>query len=112
MQLDAKQRTQPNPMAGVSTDSQLYDAAAELEKAAGNRLPVQLDVDTQTTATTRRGSGVGKPAQEIADALPQQQPEHATLADQTADEQGLARQPIPPEYKPVFERLSSASKKP
>jgi hypothetical protein len=105
--LESDNPAQPNPMPGTTTDSQLYDdSVSQLERAAGNRLPVQLEVDTQPTATTRRGSGVGEPSEEVADDLPQQQPEDVTLAAQGALEQGLTRQTIPPEYRPVFERLS------
>ena len=106
-QLDAqaKQHEQPSPAAGTSTDPQLYDAASGLENAAGERLPIQLDVDTQPTATKRRGGGVAEPSKEVADARPQQ-PEDAALAEQGAAEQGVVRQAIPPEYRPVFERLS------
>jgi len=107
-ELEAKQSNQPNPMPGTTTDPQLYDAASQLEQAAGSRLPLQLDVDTQPTATKRRGGGVGEPSNEVADALPQQQPEDVTLSDQAAQEQGAARHAIPPEYRPVFERLSDA----
>ena len=103
---DAKQHDQPSPAAGTSTDPQLYDAASQLENAAGDRLPIQLDVDTQPTATKRRGGGVAEPSKEVADARPQQQPEDVALAEQGATEQGVARQAIPPEYQPVFERLS------
>ncbi len=106
-ELEAAQRhDQPNPMPGTSTDPNLYGDSAQAKQAAGNRLPVQLEVDTQPTASTRRGGGVGKPSTEIADTLPQQQPEEANLSDVRTTEAGVAPQSIPPEYRPVFERLS------
>ena len=105
--LEAAQRhDQANPTAGTSTDPNLYGDSAQAKQAAGNRLPVQLEVDTQPTASTRRGGGVGKPSTDVADALPQQQPEEADLSDVRTTETGVAPQSIPPEYRPVFERLS------
>ena len=106
-ELEAAQRhDQANPAPGTSTDPNLYGDSAQAKQAAGNRLPVQLEVDTQPTASTRRGGGVGKPSTDVADALPQQQPEEATLSDVRTTETGVAPQSIPPEYRPVFERLS------
>lgn len=106
-ELEAAQRNgQANPMPGTSTDPNLYGDSAQAKQAAGNRLPVQLEVDTQPTASTRRGGGVGKPSTEVADTLPQQQPEEASLSDVRTTETGVAPQAIPPEYRPVFERLS------
>jgi len=107
--MDAKRQNEPNPLPGNATDPQLYDAASALEKASGNQLPIQLDVDTQPTSTTRRGGGTGEPSGQVAHATPQQAPEDAQLADQAAKEQPVQRQAIPPEYRPVFERLSHPS---
>lgn len=106
-ELEAAQRQDhANPAPGTSTDPNLSGDSAQAKQAAGNRLPVQLEVDTQPTASTRRGGGVGKPSTEVADALPQQQLEEATLSDVRTTETGVAPQSIPPEYRPVFERLS------
>jgi len=96
----------PNPTPGTATDPQLYEDAASLEKAAGAQLPIQLEVDQEPSASKRRAGGVGEPSDQVADASPQQTPEDVTLGEQAAEEQAVSRHPIPPEYRPVFERLS------
>lgn len=107
VQLEAEHRSnQPRPAPGTSTDPDLYGGTTSLENATGSPLPIQLDVDTQPTSTTRRGGGVGEPSGQIANATPQQTPEDATLAEHPTEEDATHRQPIPPEYRPVFERLS------
>jgi hypothetical protein len=102
-----QQRTdQPTPAAGTSTDPELFEDASKLEPAAGGPLPIQLDVDTQPASKTRRGGGVGSPSTEAEDAPFQVQPESAQLAESGAEAAASRRQAIPPEYRPVFERLS------
>lgn len=107
-EMEAKQSNskEPSPLAGGTTDPQLYEQSAKLDKASGTRLPVQLEVDTKPTTAPRRGSGTGQASKQASEALPQQQPEDATLSDVRTAEQGQARHAIPPEYQPVFERLS------
>ena len=108
-EVEAQQRSDtPNPLPGTGTAPQLYGDATAIEKTNGRQFPLQLDVDTQPASTTRRGSGVAAPSGQISDATPQQQAEEAALADRQAEEQGVSRQPIPPEYRPVFERLGRA----
>jgi hypothetical protein len=102
----------PNPTPGTATDPQLYEDAASLEKAAGAPLPIQLEVDQQPASSKRRAGGVGEPSEQVADASPQQTPEDVTLGEQAAEEQAVSRQPIPPEYRPVFERLSPPENQP
>jgi len=111
-QLTAKTRDQPSPLPGTATDPNLYDAQAALEQASGKPLPIQLEVDTQSTATTRPGGGVGQPSEQVMSATPQQEPEAAQLADTVAEEPPSQRRPIPPEYRPVFERLSRTGQHP
>jgi len=108
-QLQAQQQQMPQPAAGTSTDPNLYDRAEALESAKGKSMPIQLDVDQQASSKARRGGGIGQPSGQIASDGPQQQPEDATLAAQGADETGVDRQHIPPEYRPVFDQLSSNS---
>lgn len=107
--MDAKQpnaKEEPSPLAGGSTDPELYDKPAALDKASGSRLPIQLEVDTQPTASPRKGSGTSDASKHAAESLPQQEPESASLSDVRTTEQGQARHAIPPDYEPVFERLS------
>ena len=104
-QLEAQQVSAPVP--GTSTDPQLYGAASlEPPLGATSRLPLQLDVDTQATASARRGGGIGAPSGEIGAETPQQAPEEAQLAAQAAPESATHQHAIPPEYQPVFERLN------
>lgn len=97
---------EPSPLAGGATDPNLYEQSAKLDPASGSRLPIQLEVDTTPTTSPRRGSGTGQASKEASDALPQQEPESASLSDVRTTEQGQARHAIPPDYQPVFERLS------
>ena len=102
----ANQRNnQANPLPGTGTDAELYGGATPLDPAHGSQLPIQLDVDAQATSRSRRGTGTGDPSGRVSDATPQMAPEHATLATQAEAEEGVRRQTIPPEYKPVFEHL-------
>ncbi len=105
-QLQAQQQM-PQPAAGTSTDPNLYDRAEALGPGKGKSVPIQLEVDEQASSKARRGGGVGQPSGQIASDGPQQQPEDAMLAERGADETGVNRQRIPPEYRPVFDQLSS-----
>jgi len=107
-QLTANKQEHPSPIPGTATDPDLYGAQA-LEQASGKQLPIQLEVDTKPTAATRPGGGVGEPSEQVMSATPQTEPEAAQLADTAAEEPASQRRPIPPEYRPVFERLSPKS---
>lgn len=96
---------QPHPEPGTSTDAELYGAAEALDRPTGSSLPVQLDTDAVETKDERPGGGVGQPAGEAVAATPQVQAEDAQLSEQPLEETPAARQTIPPEYRPVFERL-------
>jgi len=96
---------QPRPEAGTSTDPELYGPAEALDHAKGSPLPVQLGTDTVETKAQRPGGGVGHPAGKAASATPQTQAEDAQLSEQPLEETPAAHQTIPPEYRPVFERL-------
>jgi len=106
MQLDPKQ--QQRPTAGTQTDPELYEAPSPLDAARGSQLPIQLNTDAKSTAAQRKGGGAGDASDQAVSAAPQQQPEAAELSAQSGHEQGVQRQAIPPEYRPVFERLSSS----
>ena len=95
-----------NPAPGLSTDPQLYGDPMALERATGAAMPIQLEADTEATSAARRGGGLGQPSGHISQAAPQQQSEDATLSEQQTEEQGVQRQAVPPEYRPVFERLA------
>ena len=103
---------QPNPAPGTSTDPELFEDASKLEPATGGPLPIQLGVDAQSTSRTRRGGGSGAPSTEAVDAPFQVQAESAELAESGAEAAAGQRQAIPPEYRPVFERLSRTNQQP
>jgi hypothetical protein len=111
-QVAAQHKDLPNPLPGTTTDPQLYEGASSVEQATGPPLLLQLDVDQQPISTTRPGTGVAKPSGQVAQATPQQSPQDVALAEQATEEQAVSRQPIPPEYKPVFERLSNQTQQP
>jgi len=103
-----QQQGQPNPLPGTSTDPELYEAPSSLEPGAGRHIPIQLKTDAKPSASTRPGSGVGKPSGRIASASPAQHPEEAELSEEAEEAGGVSRQPIPPEYRSIFEQLSTA----
>lgn len=111
-QLAAQQKDLSSPTAGTSTDPALYEDAARLDPTTGNPLPIQLQVDRERASSSRQASGTGKPAAKASDASPQQVPEPATLSDQPTEEAGVRRQAIPPDYRPVFERLQPKRESP
>ena len=104
-QLQAQQVPVPEP--GTSTDPQLYGAASlEPPPGATSRLPLQLQVDAQPTASPRLRRGeLGEPSGDVASDAPQQAVEEAQLAAEAAPESAAHQQAIPPEYQMVFERL-------
>lgn len=111
--LQARVETQrldrPHPEPGTSTDPQLYDDAdlSPPADAAQRRVPVQLRVDQQALTARRPGGGVGEPSDEVATTGPQQLEEDAQLSEDPVGAEAVTRHAIPPEYQPVFERLSS-----
>ena len=113
-QLQAKLDAQPPDRIpstpGTATDPDLYDESVmPLAKGQGATLPLQLDADAAPTAKARPGGGMGQPdaTAPVSNAKPRAADESAELADHAAPEAGVQRQPIPPEYKPVFEELQS-----
>lgn len=98
-------KDQPQPQAGTSTDPNLYEAPTPLDRATGDALPIQLNTDSHQTKTPRPGSGVGKPSADASSAAPQTRAEAAQLADTPQEETPTARQPIPPEYRSIFDQL-------
>lgn len=110
--IDEQRVERPHPAPGTSTDPQLYDDADVSAHAdpSQRRLPIQMAVDQQAVAARRPAGGVGKPSDDIATQTPQQLEEEAQLASQATDAKAVTRDAIPPEYQPVFDRLSSQPK--
>lgn len=107
--VDPQRLDRPHPEPGTSTDPQLYDDAdlSPPADAAQRRVPVQLRVDQQALTARRPGGGVGEPSDEVATTGPQQLEEDAQLSEDPVGAEAVTRHAIPPEYQPVFERLSS-----
>lgn len=107
--VDDQRLERSHPTAGTSTDPQLYDDVDLSPQADASRrkLPVQLQVDQQPVATRRPGGGVGDASDEVADESPQQLEENAKLSQEAVEAEAIKRRAIPPEYQPVFDRLSS-----
>ena len=101
----AKAQEQPNPAPGTSTDPELYGSAAALDRSTGAPLSIQLDTDTAQTQSRRPGGGVGKPSGDVSADTPQVLTENAQLSDAPLEETPEARQPLPPDYRGVFDRL-------
>lgn len=99
---------QPHALPGTATDPKLYDDTAEplASNAGGRPLAIALKADAQSTSKTRPGGGTAPPSGEVSGASPQQSEEAVALAEPSADASAVHRQAIPPEYQPVFERLS------
>ncbi len=104
----------PHPAPGTSTDPKLYDDAdvSPQADASQRRLPIQMTVDQQMAASRRPAGGVGEPSDDVAAQTPQQLEEEAQLSTQAADAEAVKRHAIPPEYQPVFDRLSSQPQEP
>jgi len=105
-QLDAA-KDQPRPQAGSGTDPNLYGAAEKLDPLASkNPMPLQLEADQKTTDKAGRpAGGVAKSSGGISGDLPQTQAQPAQLADQPSEEAASSRQPVPVEYRTVFDQL-------
>ena len=108
-QLEAS-KDQAQPQAGTSTDPNLYGDAEKLEDVtAKNPLPLQMQTDSAATKTGRPGVSIGKPSGDVSAATPQVQAQDAQLTDQPLDESAAARQPVPAEYRSVFDQLQRRS---
>ena len=99
---------------GTGTDTGLYsDTRESLEQAANTRAaPLPLKVDDQATASSRQGGGIGEASGDAADDAPQQARQSAELSDRSEDGSAGTRERVPPEYRPVFERLNKRPSQP
>jgi hypothetical protein len=110
LQAQLTDRQQEVQAPGTSGGGELYGEREPSEAPeATKRRPVQLEVDTEGEAVKRPGSGLAEQAGEAGEAAPQLAPEDATLAPSRPQDTVGTTQRIPPEYRPVFERLSSKS---
>jgi len=101
------------PEAGTSTDPELYDGSPTLpEQAAGERIAIPLKTDVEDTKSQRPGGGVGQPAGEVSAASPQMTPAVVRLSETPREEQPMSRQPIPPVYQNIFDRLQTPQSTP
>lgn len=105
-------KDQPQPRAGTGTDPNLYGDSTTLDEAnPSNPLPLPLQTDNApTTKGGRPGGGVGKPSGEVSGAAPQVQAQEAQLSEQPLDEAAASRQPVPAEYRSVFDQLRREEK--
>lgn len=108
----AAAKEQPHPEPGSSTDPNLYEAPMAPEQPQGVALPIQLTTDTAETEQQRPGGGVGRPSDRATAATPQVQAEEAQLSEEPLEEISAARQPIPSEYRDVFDRLHHQRQQP
>ena len=93
------------PQAGTHTDPELYGVPSIPEPQRGVGVPIQLGTDAEAVKGKRQGSGVGKASGEVSQAAPQATGEVAQLSEQSMEVVPVSRQPVPPEYRGVFERL-------
>ena len=93
------------PRPGTATDPELYGSRELPEGAAAGQLPIQLRTDVEAARTERPGGGVGAPSGSISEALPQTQAESAELSTESVEVAPVSRQPVPREYRNVFDRL-------
>jgi hypothetical protein len=97
---------QPNPQPGTGTDPALHGAPSALtDEGAARSMPVQLGADSEQTKAKRPGAGAGRPSGEVSGDAPKAQAEQAELTDDPLEETPVARQPVPLEYRSVFDRL-------
>ena len=95
----------PKPQAGTSTDPGLYESPMPMDQAKGGSLPIQLQTDAAPTKNQRPAGGVGQSSGDVAHAAVRTSIEEAQLSDEPREETPTARQPVPPEYRSVFEQL-------
>ncbi len=103
---------QPKPEAGTGTDPNLYEAPMKLEEGGGDPLSIQLHTDAAQTKSQRPGSGVGEPSGEVSHDAPRTEAQDAQLSDQPLEEAPASRQPVPAEYRSVFDRLQRRDSQP
>ena len=94
---------------GTSADPTLYDAASPLEPSAGGTVPVTLTTDEAASTRPRAGGGVGSRSPTASRTAPKSDEEDAKLTEAPREESGATRQPIPFEYRDVFDRLNQPS---
>jgi len=97
------------PEAGTGTDPELYGTPMAPEHTAGEPVSIQLQTDAKETKTQRPGGGVGRASGEVSEAHPQMTQEAAQLSKTPSEEAAMSRQPIPPAYRNIFERLQTPS---
>ena len=102
----------PHPEAGTGTDPNLYEAPMSPENSTGSAVPIQLRTDAAQIKTQRPSGGVGRPSAEASNATPQTQAEAAQLSEEPQEEAPTAKQPVPPEYRSVFDRLHQQQTQP
>ena len=100
------------PEAGTSSDPNLYESPMKLDRTTGDALPIQLKTDSAQIKGQRPGSGVGQPSGDVGSATPQTHAEAAQLADTPREETPTSRQPVPPEYRSIFDQLRRSSAQP
>ncbi len=111
-QLAQAQDTTPPP-AGTGTDPNLYGNADPLPKeTGGHNVPIQLKTDKTPSTKPRKGGGTGRPSGEVSGEGPKAQAEAADLSDQPSEESAASRQPIPPAYRSIFDRLQQSDQEP
>ena len=109
-QLEAEHQGEPPPNPGTQTDPNVYDKPEALDPARGEAVPINLKTDEAPTKTPRQAGGTGKPStEEISQEGPHAQAEDAQLSETPIAESAAERQPIPPEYRDVFDRLNGTT---
>jgi hypothetical protein len=97
---------------GQRTSDDLYAQPEAIDPVAQGDAAIQLRADTEASDAARPATGSGSGAaigDDISDDAPKLQAEDAALSDESGTESGASRQRIPPEYRPVFERLSPST---
>jgi hypothetical protein len=106
----ASQQGPPRP--GTSTDPELYGEELPQVPEGQRSLPVQLEADAAKTQKQRAGGGVGEASGQISSEPPQAAPETASLSEHPLEETPVNRQPVPPVYRRVFERVQAEASQP
>ena len=101
-------RPQAVPQPGTSADPNLYEPGARPDLGQGADVPIQLQPDA-ASASRREGQGVGKAGDRPSAASPRAKAEAAQLADDPGEEPAVSRQPVPPEYRSVVERVQASA---
>ncbi len=105
----ASAKSEAHPQAGTTTDPQLYGSSDPMSPRGTAPVPIQLKTDAAPTTSQRMSGGVARASGQVSTSSPQVKSEDAALSEEPAEESGVTRQVVPPEYRSIFDNLHQQS---